>query len=277
MMERVTVGHPINLWAGEKGGTGKSWGARLDCQRHIDRGEEFFLIDTDKSNRTTSKYYGSYQYEKSAHFSEAAERASTANSLLDAALSRPVVANCRAGTNANLLTWLKTKKVPQMAQKLGIKMRYLFVSDLENDSLNLFEPTAKAIGEYMPLIFVANVGRNTTDLEFFQSSGFQALLSQYSVPVIELEIFDLELKRVIDGRNPERKLLTWGEARDNPDFSILGQQEIQTYLEDFYDQLDRAERLADRAFYQRSLSPDANGQKTETDPTPLRKRDSRNG
>ena len=277
MMEKVTVGHPINLWAGEKGGTGKSWGARLDCQRHIDQEREFYLIDTDTSNATTSKYYGSYQYKKPAHFSEAAERASTANSLLDAALARPVVANCRAATNANLLTWLKTKKVPQMAQKLGIKMRYLFVSDLENDSLNLFEPTAKAIGEYMPLIFVANVGRNTTDLEFFQSSGFQALLSQYSVPVIELGIFDLELKRVIDGRNPERKLLTWGEARDNPDFSILGQQEIQTYLEDFYDQLDRAERLADRAFSQRSLSPDANGQKTETDPTPLIKRDSRNG
>ena len=277
MMERVTVGHPINLWAGEKGGTGKSWGARLDCQRHIDQEREFYLIDTDTSNATTSKYYGSYQYKKPAHFSEAAERASTANSLLDAALARPVIANCRAATNANLLTWLKTKKVPQMAQKLGIKMRYLFVSDLENDSLNLFEPTAKAIGEYMPLIFVANVGRNTTDLEFFQSSGFQALLSQYSVPVIELGIFDLELKRVIDGRNPERKLLTWGEARDNPDFSILGQQEIQTYLEDFYDQLDRAERLADRAFSQRSLSPDANGQETETRSAPSIKRDSRNG
>ena len=277
MTERVTVGHPINLWAGEKGGTGKSWGARLDCQRHIDQEREFYLIDTDTSNATTSKYYGSYQYKKPAHFSEAAERASTANSLLDAALARPVVANCRAATNANLLTWLKTKKVPQMAQKLGIKMRYLFVSDLENDSLNLFEPTAKAIGEYMPLIFVANVGRNTTDLEFFQSSRFQELLKRYSVPVVELGIFDLELKRVIDGRNPERKLLTWGEARDNPDFSILGQQEIQTYLEDFYGQLDRAERLADRAFSQRSLSPDANGQETETRSAPSIKRDSRNG
>ena len=277
MMERVTVGHPLNLWAGEKGGTGKSWGARLDCQRHIDRGEEFYLIDTDTSNATTSKYYGSYQYKKPAHFSEAAERASTANSLLDAALARPVVANCRAASNASLLTWLLTKKVPQMAQSLGIKMRYLFVSDLENDSLNLFEPTAEAISKYMPIIFVANVGRNTTDLEFFESSGFQALLSRFQVPEVRLGLFDLEMKKVIDGRTPERKLLTWGEARDNPDFSILGQQEIQTYLEDFYDQLDRAERLADSAFYQRSLSPDANGKETETDPTPLRKRDSRNG
>ena len=129
----------------------------------------------------------------------------------------------------------------------------------------------------MPTIFVANIGRNTTDLEFFQSSSFQALLSQYSVPVIELEIFDLELKRVIDGRNPERKLLTWGEARDNPDFSILGQQEIQTYLEDFYGQLDRAERLADSAFYQRLLSPDANGKETEARSKSILKRNFRDG
>jgi hypothetical protein len=271
------VSNAINLWSGEKGGTGKSWLARLDCQRHLDRQQDFFLIDTDKSNATTSNYYGSYKFDKQAYFSEAPERASTANSLLDAALARPVVANCRAGTNESLLTWLVTKKVPQTAHRLGIKMRYLFVSDLENDSLNLFEPTASAIGQYMPIIFVANVGRNTTDLEFFESSGFQALLSQYQAPVISLGLFDLVLKKVIDGRNPKRKLLTWGEARDYPDFGILGQQEIQTYLEDFYAQLDRAERLADYAFSSRSASTNANPSETETLPPPTRKRNSTNG
>ena len=271
------MSNAINLWAGEKGGTGKSWGARLDCQRYLDRQQDFFLIDTDKSNATTSNYYGDYKFDKLAFFSEAAERASTANSLLDAALLRPVVANCRAGTNESLLTWLVTKKVPPTAHRLGIKMRYLFVSDLENDSLNLFEPTAKAIGQYLPMIFVANVGRNTTDLEFFESSGFQALLSQYQAPVISLGLFDLEMKKVIDGRNPERKLLTWGEARDYPSFGILGQQEIQTYLEDFYAQLDRAERLADLAFSERSASNSNNGSETETLPPPAIKRNSSNG
>ena len=209
--------------------------------------------------------------------SEATSRASTANPILDAALLRPVVANCRAGTNESLLTWLVTKKVPQTAKRLGIKMRYLFVSDLENDSLNLFQPTAEAIGQYMPLIFVANIGRNTTDLEFFESTGFQALLSRFEVPVISLGLFDLVLKKVVDGRNPERKLLTWGEARDYPDFGILGQQEIQTYLEDFYAQLDRAERLADHAFSSRSASNSTNGSETEALPPPNRKLHSSNG
>ena len=271
------MSNAINFWAGEKGGTGKSWVARLDCQRHLDLKQDFFLIDADKSNATTSNYYGSYKFDKQAFFSEAAERASTANPILDAALLRPVVANCRAGTNSSLLTWLVTKKVPQTASRLGIRMRYLFVSDLENDSLNLFQPTAEAIGQYMPIIFVANLGRNTTDLEFFESQGFQALLSQYQAPVIRLGLFDLEMKKKIDGRNPERKLLTWGEARDYPDFGILGQQEIQTYLEDFYAQLDRAERLSDLAFSKREASNSANGQETGTLPPPTIKRNSTNG
>ncbi len=107
------MSNAINYWSGEKGGTGKSWGARLDCQRHLDCHQDFFLIDTDRSNATTSNYYGSYKFDKQAFFSEAVERASTANPLLDAALLRPVVANCRAGTNSSLLTWLVTKKVPQ--------------------------------------------------------------------------------------------------------------------------------------------------------------------
>ena len=113
------MSHWINLWAGEKGGTGKSWGARLDCQRHIDQGRDFFLIDADQSNATASNYYGSYKYEKSAYFTEAAERASKANPILEAALSRPVVANCRAGTRENIVTWLSTKKVIPTATARG--------------------------------------------------------------------------------------------------------------------------------------------------------------
>ena len=92
-------------------------------------------------------------------------------------------------------------------------MRYLFVSDLENDSLNLFKPTAETIGQSMPLmLFVANVGRNTTDLQFFESSRFQELLKRYSVPVVELGLFDLELKKVIEG-TPQRKSFSLGERR----------------------------------------------------------------
>lgn len=249
----------------------------MDSQRHLDRKQDFFLIDADKGNTTTSNYYGSYKFDRQAFFSEEASRASTANPLLDAALLRPVVVNCRAGTNEHLLTWLVTKKVPQTALRLGIRMRYLFVSDLENDSLNLFQPTAEALSQYMPIIFVANLGRNTTDLEFFESQGFQALLSQYQAPVISLGLFDLEMKKVIDGRNPQKKLLTWGEARDYPDFGILGQQEIQTYLEDFYAQLDRAEGLADLAESKREASNSANGKETETLPPPPRKRNPSNG
>ncbi|GEM_PF-6622513 len=271
------MSYPVNYWSGVVGGVGKSFGARLDCQRYLDRSQPFFLHDADKTHATASHYYGNYLFNKQAFFSEAPERASTANPVLDAALERPVVVNCRAGSNEALLTWLVTKNVTKTAWSLGIQMRYLFVSNLEIDSLNLFKPTAEMFGQYMPLIFVANLGRNTTDLQFFESPGFQALLEQYRVPVIKLRLFDLEMKKVIDGHNPERKLLSWGEARDYPDFGILGQQEIQTYLEDFYEQLDRAEGLADLAFSERTLSLSRDGNKAKTLPPSPTNKNSTNG
>lgn len=271
------MSNPVNYWGGEKGGPGKSFACRLDCQRYLDRGQPFYLSDTDRSNPTVANYYGQYKFDKQAFFSEAQERASTANPILNAAFERPVVVNCRAAANQPMLGWLVSKMVPQTAKRLGIKMRYLFVSDLGNDSLNHFKSTAEMFSPYMPLIFVANLGRSTTGLELFESKGFQRLLQQYQAPVIHLSLFDLEMNKVIEGCNPKQELLTWGEARDYPEFGILGQQEIQSYLEDFYEQLDRAERLADLAFSQREISSSAAGEETKGVRPPASKRNSTHG
>lgn len=241
-------GFYVNLWSGQKGGTGKSWGSRLDCQRHIDREQKFFLIDIDHGNSSTAQFYGDYLFDQSARLTEVVERSSLANSILDAPRTRPTVVNCRAGTNEALLTWLETKNVPRIAQQFDIQMRYIFVSDLDNDSLQLFRPTVEAFSTYMPLIFVANLGRNTMGTEFFESESFQSLLNQYKVPVVKIQQFDLELKRKMEGHNPEQRLLTWGEAMNNEAFGILGRAEVQAYLDDFYEQLDGAERLADLEF-----------------------------
>lgn len=221
----------------------------MDCQRHIDRKLDFALIDADDGNSSTAKFYGDYLYKQGARLTESEDRASLANPILQAGLEKPVVVNCRAGTNEALLTWLDTKQVPSVAKKFGIKMRYFFVSDLDNDSLQLLRPTLESFSPYMPLIFVANMGRNTMGTEFFDSEDFQDLLAQYKVPVIKVKKFDLELKRMMEGHNPQQQLLTWGDALNHEAFGILGQAEVQAYLDDFYEQLDGAERLADVDFY----------------------------
>ncbi len=163
---------------------GQSWCSRLDAQRHVDRKMKFWLMDADKGNQSTAKFYPEFFFDQSVYFSESPERASSANSILEAAIDRPVVTNCRAGTNAQILTWTQSKKVPVVAQKLGIILRYFFVSDLEPDSLNLFEPTAEAFSPYMPLIFMANRGRNLSGDSFFESRGVQPLLEKFQFPVI---------------------------------------------------------------------------------------------
>lgn len=246
--KKQSQGYYANLWSGQKGGTGKSWGSRLDCQRHIDRQQDFFLLDIDEGNSSTAQFYSDYLFHESARLTEVVERSSLANALLEAPRTKPTVVNCRAGSNEGLLTWLRNKPVKRIAQQLGIRLRYIFVSDLDNDSLKLFRPTVETFSPYMPLIFVANLGRNTMGTEFFESKEFQDLLQEYKVPVVKVNQFDLELKRKMEGHNPDKRLLTWGEARNHDSFGILGQAEVQAYLDDFYEQLDAAERLADLEF-----------------------------
>ncbi|MGA7954001.1 MAG: hypothetical protein WCA07_10835 [Gloeobacterales cyanobacterium] len=267
----------LNLWSGEKGGVGKSFCCGMDCQRHIDRNQPFYLIDADKKNATVRSYYGDYALDKDVFFSEAPERASTANWLLEAATKRPVVANCRAGTLDSLLTWVEQKQVVPIARQQGVQLRYFFVSDLEHASLNLFPVTAEQVAPLMPIIFVANYGCNRTDDSYFQSAGFQGLLAQYEVPVVKVNLFDLEMRKVMDGRNPEGHLMTWGEAQSYGEFGILGQSEVQLFLESFYEQLDAAERFADLAFSNRTSSPSVNGGKAKGVSASARKRNSGDG
>ncbi|NJN24452.1 MAG: hypothetical protein HC810_08780 [Acaryochloridaceae cyanobacterium RL_2_7] len=179
MAKKKSSGNYNNLWSGQKGGVGKSWCARLDAQRHVDRKIPFWLMDADRGNQSTLRFYPDYTYKKSVHFSEAEERSSSANPILEAAIEKPVVTNCRAGTNTQILTWIKSKKVAVMAKKLGVTLRYFFVSDLETDSLNLFEPTVQMFAPYMSVIFVANRGRNLSGDSFFKTDGFQSLLKSF--------------------------------------------------------------------------------------------------
>lgn len=250
MKRKQGSGFYINYWSGQKGGVGKSWITRLDAQRHVDRNIKFWLVDADKGNQSTLKFYPEFALEKDAFFSEVPELRSIANPIFEAAIERPVITNCRAGTNKAFLEWLKAKRVSEIAKQHGIRLRYFFVSDLEGNSLNLFEPTAKAFCPHMPLIFVANQGRNLSGMEFFHSKAFQALLNRYKVPVIHLSLFDLNWRKIIEGHNSERQLMSWGEARELPELGVLGRSEVQTYLEEFYGQLDNAERLADLEFFE---------------------------
>ncbi len=97
MSQRKGAGFYVNYWAGPKGGVGKSWCTRLDAQRHVDRDIPFWLMDGDRGNRSTLKFYPGFAFETDVFFTEVPELRSVANPFFEAALERPVVANCQAG------------------------------------------------------------------------------------------------------------------------------------------------------------------------------------
>jgi len=65
---------------------------------------------------------------------------------------------------------------------IGIRMRYLFVSDLITTEFALNRQQKLTIGQHMPMIFVV-AGRIYNGFRVFDC-GFQALLSRYQVPVV---------------------------------------------------------------------------------------------
>ena len=277
MRSTQSSGFYINYWAGDKGGVGKSWCARLDAQRHVDRNQKFWLVDTDKREKSTYDFYPEFALKKDVFFSEVPELRSVANPHFEAAIERPVVANCQAGSNDSLLAWIKEKQVSKVAQEKGIRLRYFFVSDLCNASLNRFKETVREFKDHLPLIFVVNRGLDLTDGAILKSDKFHSFLKQNHIPLIQLGKFDLNWRKVIEGENAESSLLSWGEARDYSEFGILGQAEVQAYLEDFYGQVDDAERLADLAFSQRVSSTSRSSTQTKTISTSSGKPNSSNG
>ncbi|MEM9137811.1 MAG: hypothetical protein AAGB01_10745 [Cyanobacteria bacterium P01_F01_bin.42] len=246
-------GFYINYWAGEKGGVGKSWCARLDAQRHVDRDIDFWLMDADRGNRSTLKFYPEFAFEQEVFFTEVPELRSKANPFFEAALERPVVANCQAGKGREFWDWLREKNVIQSSREYSVQLRYFFVSDLGRDSINSFAKVARAFAPMMSLVFVANRGCNFMGMQFFEAPEFQAVLEEYKIPVVNLPQFDLNWRRFVEGDNPDGRLVNWGEARQVEEFGVLGRAEIQTYLENFYGQVDDAERLADLEFSKRIL------------------------
>ncbi len=151
------------------------------------------------------------------------------------------------------------------------------MSDLGRDSINGFAKVARAFAPLMSLVFVANRGCNFIGMNFFEAPKFQAVLEKYQVPVVHLSEFDLNWRRFIEGDNPDGQLMNWGDARELEEFGVLGRAKVQAYLEDFYGQLDRAERLADLDFAERVSSSSRNAHQTQGVSTSTRKSNSTHG
>ncbi|MBL9166478.1 MAG: hypothetical protein JNN07_01915 [Verrucomicrobiales bacterium] len=124
----------IHFVGGEKGGVGKSLVSRVLAQYLIDHNLPFLGFDTDRSHGALLRFYADYASPV------VIDRYESLDALVEAAVEEPerrILVDLAAQTHEPLTRWMEESGVLDMAQELGIAVRYWHVMDSGKDSLDL--------------------------------------------------------------------------------------------------------------------------------------------
>ena len=215
----------LHLVGGEKGGVGKSWLARLMAHTLSD-GPEFVLIDSDQSNPTLANFY---QSAIQIPFSDHPKHEDLSDEVFDYAIESNVIVNLPAGAHAPVSRWIAEKSVFRQSERRAIALKHWFVTDGEDDSLSLFARSVNHYDGKLPHVLVLNQGRCDDWNYFNERTDIQELIELYSIPVVELPKLG-DYRRI--KLNAQR--FTFQEAMEFKGFGVLGQAQIEQYLEEVH-------------------------------------------
>lgn len=226
----------LNLFGGEKGGTGKSMTARAAVAYHLDRGLPFSLFDTDRSNPDVRRIYGPSAGCRVAVFSEGERYEDTANAIFNAALEQRVLVNLPAQSFIPIRDWIEKNELMSLAQENDVQFVHWFVSDCGYDSLSLLGKTLSYFKTSAIHVLVKNLGKTDDWEPLDQDEQLQGMISDYGVKVIELPKFIGNSDRNLINR----KSLTFAQAREYEEFGPISRQRVKTFLRDAYAAFDEA-------------------------------------
>ncbi|NJN49454.1 MAG: mobilization protein MobD-like protein [Alkalinema sp. RL_2_19] len=216
----------IHFIDGEKGGTGKSWVARLMHHHFRVKQVPFLGVDADRSNPT---YHNIYNDTQLLSFSIHPNEADYADALYSMALESSLLVNLPAQSHRALEQWLITKGVLDLLERKQIAVRKWWVSDGEGDSLNLLINSLESMGERVPHTLICNHGR-CSDWSFFHAHRpVQEAIRQYKVAIVDLP----EMSNFRRAQVNDRKF-TFEQAIQNQDgvLTDIGAMVVERYCHD---------------------------------------------
>ena len=226
----------LNLFGGEKGGTGKSMAARAAAEYHLDRGLPFALFDTDRSNPDVRRIYGQAAGCRVAVFSEGERYEDKANAIFNAAFEQRVLVNLPAQSFIPIRNWIEKNELMSLAQESDIQFVYWFVSDCGYDSLSLLGKTLEYFKTSVTHVLVKNLGMTDDWEPLEQDEKLQGMIADYGVKVIEFPKFIGNADRnLID-----KQSLTFAQARAYEGFGPISRQRVKTFLRKAYEAFDAA-------------------------------------
>ena len=221
----------IHLIDGEKGGVGKSLVARTKVQYCLDRNLPFVAVETDRSNPDVAGIYkGICQY---AVFTEDERQADKADRIFEMAIDKPVIVNLAAQSHRPVFDWIERNQLILLGSEHGVSFCKWFVCNGGYDSVNLFVQSINSYESRMQHILVRNLGVCDEWDQVESDEAVQKLIKKYKVKVIDFPKLAYREGYVIN-----QKRLTFAEAREYKDFTIMGRQRVVNFLKAAYSAFD---------------------------------------
>lgn len=227
----------IHLVGGEKGGVGKSVVARLLAQYMIDRDLPFIGFDTDRSHGALLRYYGDYASPTII------DSYQSLDAIIETATELPeqrILVDLAAQTHRPLTQWMEESGVLELAEELGIAIRYWNVMDSGKDSVDLLERLLEQFGSRLDYVLVRNQLRDN-DFTALENAEVQQRAEDLNAAVIDLKRLHPPVMNKID-RNGYSFWAAQNRETAGPDaLSLLERQRLKIWLQHAYKGLEAAE------------------------------------
>ena len=228
----------IHWFGGEKGGVGKSFVCCSAIEYMQAKQIDFIVFDTDRSNPDVLRLYKLAAGCRPAILSEAEKYEVAAGTIYNAALNekKPVLVNLGAASFRSLKLWIEKNYVLRSAKLNGITFYNWFVSNGGSDSLRQFQEALDYFGDSVQHVFVRNFGITDDWSALDEDKKLRARMKKGGV-------IEIDFPRFVGNRDRNRIKdlgLTFAAAQTHEAFDTLAQQRIKFYLDDVFDEFNRA-------------------------------------
>jgi hypothetical protein len=225
----------VFLIDGEKGGVGKSVLARTLMDYSLSHTYPVVGIECDRSNQSFLDFFIDVPDVDFRHafFSEDAKKAWNADFLVQTAIEilKHVIADLPAQTFRPQVDYF-TKGGLRAAERHGVQFIKFFLC-ADRYSLAQFKQSVNALGNDIPHILVLNEGL-CDDFSFIEEDAtLRSLIANKEIPVIRLPEIPYRENELINHHR-----LTFSQALQHPDITLVGRQRIADYLAICAEQFD---------------------------------------
>jgi hypothetical protein len=213
----------VHLIGGEKGGTGKSWVFRVLDHSLTHRNQIFHSIKTDVSSAI---YRNICDDARLLPLTMPQTAVAMADEAFKLALTGDVIINLPPQVHQHLHHWIEQFHVNAQAQKHDISIKQWWISDGEDESLQLFLNSLQTYRNDFQHVFVKNHGRSRSWNYFERHQEIQEAIHHYQIPVVEFPVLS-EMRRLYINHNR----LTFAMALQVRAFGVVGRHQIAQYLQ----------------------------------------------